>query len=89
LVASQAMQACPLAPQVATPGALQLEPMQQPVGHEEASQMHAPFMQRCPAWQAGPPPQRQAPASEQVSAVLVSQLVQAAAPTPQLFAERG
>jgi hypothetical protein len=89
LVASHATQACPAAPQVERAVAWQVEPWQQPPAHEDASQMHAPFMQRCPAWQGGPPPQRQAPASEQVSAVLVSQLVQAAAPTPQLFAERG
>jgi hypothetical protein len=89
LVASQAAQACPPAPQVERAGVLQVEPMQHPPGQDEALQMHAPFMQCCPGWQAGPPPQRQAPVSEQVSAVLVSQLVQAAAPTPQLFAERG
>ena len=75
--------------QVASEGALQVAPWQQPAGHEEASQMHAPFMQCWPAWHGGPPPQRQAPVTEQVSAWLASQVMHAAAPIPHVFTERG
>jgi hypothetical protein len=45
-------------------------------------------MQCCPAWQAGPPPQRQAPITAQVSALLVSQIAHAAAPVPQVVTDR-
>ena len=89
LVASQAAQSAPAVPQVATDGRLQTPPMQQPFGHEVESQMQAPFMQCWPAWQGAPPPQRQAPVTEQVSALSASQLEQAAPPAPQVVSERG
>jgi hypothetical protein len=54
----------------------------------DPSHTQAPFMQCCPAWQAGPPPQRQAPITAQVSALLVSQIAHAAAPVPQVVTDR-
>jgi hypothetical protein len=51
--------------------------------------MQAPFMQCWPAWHGGPPPQRQAPVTEQVSAMAASQVMQAAAPVPQVVTDRG
>jgi hypothetical protein len=67
---------------------LQVVPWQQPAGQEAASQMHAPFMQCCPAWQGGPPPQRQAPVAAQVSDLSASQMPQAAPPLPQVLIDR-
>jgi hypothetical protein len=89
LVASQAEQSAPPLPQLATDGRLHTPPMQQPFGHELASQMHAPFMQCWPVWQGEPPPQRQAPVTEQVSALSASQLEQAPPLDPQVLIERG
>jgi hypothetical protein len=89
LPGSQVAHAAPPFPQLASERALHVVPSQQPPAHEVASQTHAPFMQRWPSWQGGPPPQRQAPVTEQVSAVAGSQLLQAAAPVPQVLAERG
>jgi hypothetical protein len=51
--------------------------------------MQAPFMQCWPDWQGGPPPQRQAPVSEQVSVLSASQVMHAAAPVPHVVTERG
>ena len=70
-------------------GVWQLAPWQQPAPQEEASHTQAPFAHRCPAWQAGPPPQRQVPITAQVSALAVSQIAHAAAPVPQVLTERG
>ena len=86
---SQATHAAPLAPQVASAGALHTAPLQQPVGHEVASQTQAPPVQRWPLAQGGPPPQRQAPCTEQVSALLGSQAMQIAAAIPHADSERG
>jgi hypothetical protein len=88
-VASQAVQAAPPPPQVDNDGSLHSVPWQQPPAHDEASHTHAPFMQRWPVWQAGPPPQRQAPMTAQVSALSLSQMIQAAAPVPQVVTDRG
>ena len=89
LVRSQATHVLPLAPQVDRVGALQIPLLQQPSGHENASHRQAPPEQRCPAWQAAPLPQRQAPCTEQVSALVGSQAVQIAAPVPHADSERG
>jgi len=51
--------------------------------------MQAPFMQCWPAWQGGPPPHRQAPVTEQVSAMSASQAMQAPALVPQVAIDRG
>jgi hypothetical protein len=74
---------------VASDGTWQVSPWQQPEPQEDASQTQAPFAHRCPAWQAGPPPHRQEPITEQVSARAVSQIAHAAAPVPQVVTERG
>ena len=89
LLPSQAAQAAPLTPQVASAGALHTPPLQQPPGHEAASHTQAPPLHRCPLAQGGPPPQRQAPCSEQVSALSGSQATQMAAPIPHADSERG
>ena len=89
LLLSQVTQVAPLAPQVASAGALQTAPLQQPVGQEVASQTQAPPTQRCPPAQGGPLPQRQAPCTEQVSALPASQARQIAAPIPHADSDRG
>lgn len=86
---SQVTHATPLAPQVASVGALHTEPVQQPVGHDVASQTQAPPTQRWPLAQAAPLPQRQAPCTEQVSALLGSQATHIAAPIPHADSDRG
>lgn len=62
--------------------ATQVLPAQQPVAHTVASQIHWLLTQRSPAPQAALRPQRQPPLS-QLSAVLVSQVVQAWPFAPQ------
>ena len=88
LVGSQARQAPPLVPQVASAVVLQVVPEQQPLAQEVASHTQAPAWQRWPVWQAAPLPQRQAPSGEQVSALAGSQLTHAAAAVPQAGSER-
>jgi len=83
------MQAAPLVPQVASAMALQVEPEQQPPGHEVASQVQAPARQRWPSPQGAPLPHRHAPETAQVSALLGSQAVQAPAAVPHAVSERG
>lgn len=68
LLSSQAVHTAPVAPQLASDGASQLFPRQQPVVHELASHTQAPFSQRSPGSQAGPPPHWQLPSIEQLSA---------------------
>ena len=46
-------------------------------------------MQCCPSWHGAPPPQRQAPVSEQVSALSASQVMHAAAAVPHVVTDRG
>ena len=89
LLVSQASQAAPPAPQVVSDGALQTPVWQQPPGHEAASQTHAPFMHRWPPRHGGPPPQRQAPIIEQVSALSRSQPMQATPAVPHVEVDRG
>ena len=53
----QSTHAAPLAPHAAgVGGAVQVDPAQQPAGHDAASQTQAPPTQRAPAPQAGPWP---------------------------------
>ena len=88
-VGSQAAQADPPTPQLSSERLVQMFPRQQPAGQDAPSQRQTLFMQRCPAPHGGPPPQRQSPPREQVSALLESQVPQAMPPTPQVCAERG
>jgi hypothetical protein len=53
---------------------------QQPVGHDSASQTHAPETQRRPDPQSLPLPQWQTPLLEQLSAVVGSQVTQVPPP---------
>jgi hypothetical protein len=88
-VPSQAAQAAAPVPHVAIVGVLQALAWQQPEGHDDASQTQVPPTQCCPSWHAGPPPQRQAPITAQVSDLAASQIMQAAAPVPQVLSDRG
>ena len=88
LLVSQAIQAPPPIPQVVKAGTSHRPPLQHPAGQEAASQTQAPFMHRCPAPQGGPPPQRQAPSVEQVSALSSSQPAQALPAVPQVPTDR-
>ena len=63
--ASHATQLAPALPQVVTERFEQVVPVQQPLGHEVASQAQAPLTQRWPVPQAGPAPHEQEPASVQ------------------------
>jgi hypothetical protein len=72
-VAPQLVHAPPFVPQVEDEGALQVVPLQQPLGHDVELQTQAPPTHCWPAAQAGLLPQRHAP--------LVEQLL---APMPQL-----
>ncbi len=83
------MQAAPLTPQLPTDGTVQTLPVQQPFGHDVASQVHAPPEQRWPLPHAGPLPHAHAPASEQVSAFVASQAMHAMAPSPHALSDRG
>jgi len=80
--APQLTQALPVTPQLATAAVLQVVPLQQPLRHEIASQMHAPPTQRCPLAQAGPAPHEHAPADEQPSATARSHVMHAAPAAP-------
>jgi hypothetical protein len=62
------------------PGRQAVLPWQQPVGHDVASQMHCPAMQRRPDSHAGPLPHWQVPVAEQPSAVVVSHATQVPPP---------
>ena len=88
LLVSQARQAPPPIPQVVKAGVSQRPPLQHPVVQEAASQTQAPFMHRWPATQGEPPPQRQAPSVEQVSALSSSQPAQAPPAVPQVATDR-
>jgi hypothetical protein len=84
---SQATQAAPPRPQLASVGATQTPPLQQPLGHEAASHTQAPATQLVPAPQATPAPQRQLPEAPQLSARAGSQVTQAAPPVPHAIAD--
>lgn len=85
--APQLTQALPVMPQLPTAAVLQVVPLQQPLRHESASQMHAPPTQRWPAAHAAPAPHEQAPADEQPSATAGSQVTHAAPAAPQRDSE--
>jgi hypothetical protein len=87
--AAQAWHAPPLVPQAALLGVVQVPlASQQPVGHEVASQTHAPPTQRLPAAHGALVPHRQAPPT-QASALVASQAAHAAPAAPHADAVRG
>ncbi len=86
--ASHATQVAPALPQVVMVRFEQMEPLQQPLGQEVASQMHRPSAQRWPPAHAGPDPQAQAPSVPQWSALLGSHATQAAPFAPQVASAR-
>jgi len=83
-----ATQVAPPVPQPAIEGAVHVVPEQQPDAHDVPSQTQEPTRQRWPAPHAGPLPHAQVPLAEQASAVIPSQAMQAAPPTPQVEVPR-
>jgi hypothetical protein len=83
-VGSQATQVAPPAPQAESDFALQVDPEQQPLGHDVASHTHSPFTHRWPPPQGGAEPHPQAPTAEQLSARIELHPTQGAPPVPQL-----
>jgi hypothetical protein len=82
-VRSQRTHAPPDLPHAVSEAGRQVDPAQQPVGHDVASQTQLPPRQRWPAPQDGPAPQAHEPAAVQWSAVAALQVVQAPPPAPQ------
>ena len=82
---SQAAQAAPFPPQVASDGALQLSPAQQPAGQDAALHTHTPPTQRWPGSHEGEAPHRQSPS--QASARSGSQVAQPPPRTPHDFSD--
>ena len=81
----QAMHTAASVPHVAgNDDVLQVLPEQHPSGQDVALQTHDPPEQSCPAAHCGFKPHRQAPANEQLSALVVSHPVQASPSTPQV-----
>jgi hypothetical protein len=85
---SHAAQVEPASPQVASDRIAQVVPWQQPLGHDVASQMHSPDAQRWPPAHGGPSPHAHAPAAQR-SALLTSQVLQAAPGDPQVASDTG
>jgi len=54
--AGQVPQAAPAGPQVFSDSGVQMVPLQQPLGQDVASHLHAPFEQCRPGLHDGPPP---------------------------------
>ena len=75
-------QLAPGRPQFAAESVSQVEPLQQPLGHEVASHTQRPPAQRCPSPHAGSPPQVHFP-PEQASALEAEHWTQAAESLPQ------
>jgi len=65
-------------------GVVQVDPEQQPLGHDPESQTHTPPLHTWPAPHAPPIPHEHAPEGEQLSAFVVSQVTQPAPFVPQL-----
>jgi hypothetical protein len=80
-VVPQVLHVAPSVPQVEAVGGWQSVPVQQPVGHEAASQTHAPPTQACPTPHGGPDPHMQLPVL-QPSAFVASHDAQVAPPVP-------
>ena len=80
-VVPQVVHVAPSEPQVEAVGAWQSVPVQQPIGHEAASQTHAPATQACPAPHCGPDPHVQLPVL-QPSAFVAAHDAQVAPPVP-------
>jgi hypothetical protein len=82
-VRSHRVQAAPAGAQAVSDRGRQVEPAQQPVGHDVASQTQLPPRQRWPVPHAGPAPQAHAPAAVQLSATAGLQVVHAPPQFPQ------
>jgi hypothetical protein len=88
-VVPQSMHVPPFAPQLAAERVVQVVPLQQPSGHDVASQLQSPSTQRCPSAHAGFPPHEQSPAAEQPSASSALHAVHDAPPVPQVVSVAG
>jgi hypothetical protein len=89
LVASHAEQVTPFTPHVGDDDIVHVvPPTQHPVGHDAASQTHAPPTHACPAAHGAPLPHRHSPAVEHPSAFVASQATHASPPTPHAVGDR-
>jgi hypothetical protein len=84
----QAAHSAPLPPHAAVVGVTHWLPMQQPVGHEVASQTHALPKQRWPPPHAAAPPQVQTPLVQPLALVMLHE-VQVAPGAPHAAAVGG
>jgi hypothetical protein len=85
-VESHVMQPPPIAPQALIDMGTQAVPLQQPIGHEVASHVHAPPTQCCPIAQGAPAPQAHAPFLQE-SARTESHATHIDPPAPQAATE--
>lgn len=85
---SQATHTAPAGPQADSDGVVHVDPEQQPVGHEVASQPQPPSLHVLPAGHAEPVPHRHSPAA-QLSVVSGEQATQTSPPVPQLASPLG
>jgi hypothetical protein len=76
----------PFAPQVAADRVMQVAPLQQPSGHEVASQLQRPATQRCPSAHAALPPHEHSPDAEHPSALSALHATHAAPAAPHVAA---
>lgn len=87
LIGLQLTHDAPSAPHAANERVSQALPLQQPLGHDVASQTQAPDTQRWPGPHARLVPHWQAPRIEQPSALVESQIVHCAPPVPQVLTD--
>jgi hypothetical protein len=89
LAGSQVEQAMPFTPQVVVDGMVHVvPPAQHPVGHDAASQTHAPPTHACPAAHGAPLPHRHSPMAEHPSAFVASHATHASPPKPHAVGDR-
>jgi hypothetical protein len=80
----QSTQPLPSVPQLPNADVVHVLPLQQPLGHEAELQMHWPPEHTWPGPHGPDAPQLQAPAAEQLSALVATHEEQAAPATPQV-----
>ena len=89
---SHAVQVTPFTPHAPVTGVVHVGPwvpgVQHPLGHDAASQTHAPPTHSCPATQGEPVPHWQTPIAEHPSVFLASQTTHASPPNPHAPCDR-
>jgi hypothetical protein len=86
-VEPQATHAAPPVPHADALGAVHVDPAQQPLGHDVASQTQTPPEHRCPAPHAGPPPHSHIPFTHE--SALEPHARQTTPPIPQVKRDGG